>query len=511
MTLLKKKSISGSIAFFLTTAGLFATPQAMADVQSWNVGTGDWFAPGSWDARVPQSSDFTFINNGGTAQILSGAAATNLLGIGNNAGNTGTLTVQNTGSTLTANTITVGSNDITAAGTMNILDGASVTSSNLSIGTNAATGTLNIAGGGVFNMSNDILLGNSAGSTAIFNIGTGGAAGVLNVNSLISSGGANGTVNFNHTDTNYYFTNDSTSTGTAVLLTGSLLVNHTGSGTTILNGVNTYTGATTINAGTLRVNGSNANSATTVNAGGTLGGTGTVDSVNVSGGTLAPGNSIGTTTVTGNVDFTGGGNYNVEVDAAGNTDLINASGTATLTGGIVNVQPASGTYALSTDYTILTASGGLGGTTFDSVNSNLAFLTPTLSYDANNVFLTLIRNSTNFASVASTPNQTAVATVMDSNPTGVSDIVNNLLSLSSTDAQQAFESLSGIQHAGAQTAVQKQNSQFNRVLSSRFGGLTNSTVASFNPLAGLLLAYNGDDWLGMADAAAMPFGAEAEV
>ena len=134
-----------------------------------------------------------------------------------------------------------------------------------------------------------------------------------------------------------------------------------GSGSVNLSGVNTYSGVTTINAGTLFVNGSIANSTTTVNAGGTLGGTGTVGTVNVSGGIFAPGNSIGTTNVTGNVDFSGGGIYQVEVDAAGNSDLINATGSATLTNGTVQVLPQAGTYAQSTDYTILTAAGGLGG------------------------------------------------------------------------------------------------------------------------------------------------------
>ena len=45
------------------------------------------------------------------------------------------------------------------------------------------------------------------------------------------------------------------------------------------------------------MNGTDANSAVTVNAAGTLGGSGTVGATNVFG-TIAPGNSIGTLTVT---------------------------------------------------------------------------------------------------------------------------------------------------------------------------------------------------------------------
>ena len=47
-----------------------------------------------------------------------------------------------------------------------------------------------------------------------------------------------------------------------------------------------------------------------------------------------------------------------------------------------------GNYGNSTTYTILRATGGVSGT-YSGVTSNFAFLTPTLSYDANDVFLTL--------------------------------------------------------------------------------------------------------------------------
>ena len=73
-----------------------------------------------------------------------------------------------------------------------------------------------------------------------------------------------------------------------------------GNGTWTLSGTNNYTGATTVNGGTLLINGSTtASSAVAVNSGGTLGGSGTVNgavTVN-SGGTLAPGNSPGLLTV----------------------------------------------------------------------------------------------------------------------------------------------------------------------------------------------------------------------
>jgi autotransporter-associated beta strand protein len=92
----------------------------------------------------------------------------------------------------------------------------------------------------------------------------------------------------------------------------------TGAGIMSLTAVNTYTGPTTVNAGTLAVNGS-ITSPVTVNSGGTLAGSGTVSqavTVN-SGGKLAPGNSPGVLTVAGPVTFLTGSTFAVQLN--GNT------------------------------------------------------------------------------------------------------------------------------------------------------------------------------------------------
>ncbi len=250
--------------------------------------------------------------------------------------------------------------------------------------------------------------------------------------------------------------------GTAAIGTGSLTFGNnldrtfqgliTGSGSFIKQGTGSftmtannsaYTGTTTVNNGLLAVNGNLSNSATTVNTNGTLGGTGTVGTTTVNG-TIAPGNSIGTLNVNGPYVQNAGSFYNVEVNAAGQSDLINVNGTATINGGTVRVIAGMGAYNPTTVYTILTSSGARTGT-FTGAVSNFAFLDPTLTYDPNNVYLTLVRNSIDFASVGQTPNQISagggLAALGMANP-----IVASALMLTPDQARAAFDSLSGEIH-----------------------------------------------------------------
>ena len=164
-----------------------------------------------------------------------------------------------------------------------------------------------------------------------------------------------------------------------------------GTGNLILSGVNTYTGTTAVNGGILSVNGSIASSSgVTVNAGGTLGGTGIVSSTTINGGTLAPGNSIGTITVLGNLTFTTAASYMVEISpaTADRTNVTGAPGTATLGGAKVNAMFGPGSYA-ARQYTILNATGGVSGTFNPLVGTNVANFAPTLSYDFSSVYLNL--------------------------------------------------------------------------------------------------------------------------
>ncbi|MCJ8157932.1 autotransporter domain-containing protein [Sphingomonas sp. LaA6.9] len=229
---------------------------------------------------------------------------------------------------------------------------------------------------------------------------------------------------------------------------GSLVL--TGDGRLNLTGNSTYTGPTTVEGGTLSVNGSIVSTVTV--DGGTLGGNGTVGGIVATGnGTVAPGNSIGHLQVAGNISFAAGSVYEVEVEASGAADRIDATGTATISGGTVEVLAANGQYRGRTDYTILTANGGVTGR-FGNVTSNLAFLTPSLGYSANAVTLTLLRNDIDFAAVAVTPNQASTANAVEALGVG-NTLFEAVLVQNQAGARTAYDALSGELHASVPSAL----------------------------------------------------------
>ena len=215
-----------------------------------------------------------------------------------------------------------------------------------------------------------------------------------------------------------------------------------GAGTLILSGINTYTGPTEVNGGKLAVNGSIVSSVT-VNAGGSLGGNGTVGDTSItSGGILAPGNSIGRLTIAGDLNFGAGSIYEVEVNAAGEGDRIDATGVVTIDStATVAVLAENGAYRPRTDYVIVTGEAGVTGT-FGSVTTDLAFLDPLLRYGTDTVTLSLYRNDIEFAEVAANPNQAGVAAAVQAlgndNPLFEAALMQNAMT-----AQTTFGDLSG--------------------------------------------------------------------
>ncbi|PZO19600.1 MAG: hypothetical protein DCF26_05745, partial [Burkholderiales bacterium] len=254
---------------------------------------------------------------------------------------------------------------------------------------------------------------------------------------------------------------------------GSIGIAKTGAGLLVLDGQHTYTGGTTVDAGRLSVNGT-IQGDTTVRSGGELGGNGTVGNVSLlSGGRLAPGNSIGTLTVNGNLSFAPGSVFDVEVTPT-QADRVDASGTVSIAGGAVQVRAGTGSYARLTDYTILSAAGGLTGA-FDGVSTDLAFLVPTLVYGPNGLVLRLSTNEAlRYEYVATTDNQTAVARHLDTFAaappnTDAQALITALDNMTAGQAIAALTGLSGSVHSAATLAASAVGTSFGQTLAERGG------------------------------------------
>jgi outer membrane autotransporter protein len=241
------------------------------------------------------------------------------------------------------------------------------------------------------------------------------------------------------------------------VIAGTGGITQAGPGTTALNAANTYTGPTTVNGGTLLVNGS-ISSTTTVNAGGTLGGTGTITGATTVNGTIAPGmpGSIGTLSVKGAYVQNAGSTYQVLVNGAGQSSLIAVTGTATLNGGTVVVNSAGG-FQLGVPYHILSATGGSVGT-YSGVIDNIPFTTATLLYD--DVFLILEPNVQALAISAQTFNQQSVASASGN----LGPVFLQLATLPQSQQLFALDQLGGELHASNVTVGLENHSLFLRTL-----------------------------------------------
>ena len=155
------------------------------------------------------------------------------------------------------------------------------------------------------------------------------------------------------------------------------------------------TGTFTVTSGTLEI-GSAAIPGVTyggnvaVQAGGTLAGHGTVGGNVTNGGTVAPGGTIGTLTVSGNYTQGVGDTLAIEASPITSSQLV-VSGSASLAGTLaLTFDP--GVYMVGTQYTLLTAAGGVTGTfgTLTQGGANIGLLTLALSYKPAEVDLTLL-------------------------------------------------------------------------------------------------------------------------
>jgi autotransporter-associated beta strand protein len=172
---------------------------------------------------------------------------------------------------------------------------------------------------------------------------------------------------------------------------GSLRINNVGgTGTVTFSGNSspTFTGTTVVHNGGLLINGSIASSSSvTVNSGAFVGGTGTLGPTTVaSGASINPGNgsTTGTLSINGAMTLAGGSTAIIGITPT-TADALAVSGTATLTGANLTVEPEPGFYALNACYPILTS--GLRVGTFNSPTSTSPNFVPTVTYSGNNATL----------------------------------------------------------------------------------------------------------------------------
>jgi autotransporter-associated beta strand protein len=234
-------------------------------------------------------------------------------------------------------------------------------------------------------------------------------------------------------------------------------------GTQTLSGASSYTGATIIEGGTLVVDGSIlSSSSVTVAAGASIAGSGWIPSTTVNG-TLSPGNSPGTLTIDGSLVMGEGSLYLAEVQGAV-SDRVNVSGAASLAG-TLRLVPLGGSYLFAAPYTLLSAAGGLGGTTFATVDTSASFgdgIAADIAYTDSEVLLTLRPNMLASIGTGHSANSHAVASGIDAAVSAGADasLLFAIYDLSAAAIPAAVNQLSGEVHTAAPAMATSAAGQF---------------------------------------------------
>jgi uncharacterized protein with beta-barrel porin domain len=315
------------------------------------------------------------VNNGTVTVGAGGTAGIFVTNVATFAGN-----ISNAGSIVAPTGIKIGALVTFAAGAAVVNTGIITGTGGTAIDTTGASTPVTVtqAGGtinGAIRLSANADVLNVAGGT---------------INGNIVGAGSSDTVNFNLGTGTFTLANTFNLTGVNAL---NVL-----SGTAILDGGgNTATGVT-VSGGNLQIgDAANPGAKLTslfvdVSDAGTLSGHGTVAaSVLIdAGGTLAPGGSIGTLTISGSLVFLPGSFYGIALSPTQHslTNVIGAPGTVQISGGTVVLTPQLGTYGATT-FAILTSTGTLSGAFNPTIvqNGSTTLINPTLSYDAHDVFL----------------------------------------------------------------------------------------------------------------------------
>jgi autotransporter-associated beta strand protein len=464
--------LEGGISFAaeeLFVASGTATSAQLRNVSGNNTWNGAIFTTGSATA-VRISSEADLLTLAGT---VTGATPTQVV-------------LQGQGDILVTGKIT-GTSPFTSSNLNNLGVASTVLGTRtLSNTSNDFTGKINVNGGTLVlngvgttgNASNEVSVG-AVAATSSGRLDLGGfshTVGPVSVNSAPPTGDAisNGSL----TGTSYSVTNATgIPTISANLLGSGVALTKSGAGQAILTGTNTYTGATTINAGNLRVNTPGslaAGSTVTANNDSTIGGDGTINgNVIVTGSStdhdsnpvtpnvivtakLAPGatSATGVLTVGGDLDITdaathaNAGTFFFGLGAVGSSDQVNA-GTLHIGIGQLGFNDFSFSDVAGFGagiYKLITTTGGITGTLNGaSLTGVIAGLDATLaiSLDGKDLELTVATAGGDYASWATLNGIGSEPFDDDFDHDGISNGVEYALGLNPTTSSQPPGVLSG--------------------------------------------------------------------
>lgn len=278
-----------------------------------------------------------------------------------------------------------GASTLTLNGANTFSGGTTITAGTLALGAGGslfASGVVTLSGSGTFDMSaaGNQTIGSLMGTTGNVNLG----GNTLTLDDVSNASFA-GTINGN----------------------GGLV--KAGGGTMLLNGINTYTGGTTVTNGTLEVGDSTHSSATiqsdvTVDTDGTLRGHGSIDGDVTNDGMVWPGGSVGVLTINGNYAQSANGTLQIDVTPTQASELL-VTGSASLAGSLDLIY-APGTYTATT-YTLVQAKT-LTGTfaTTSNTGSVPTALNPQVNYTSTHADLVLAATPTPTPAPTPTPTPT---------------------------------------------------------------------------------------------------------
>ena len=242
---------------------------------------------------------------------------------------------------------------------------------------------------------------------------------------------------------------------------------HVSSGTWAFTGSGATDGGFHVDDGaTLAVTGDFSSAHVLVHAGATLMGTGEVGATEVAG-TLAPGASIGTLKVNGDLALTSGAILAIELGTAGASDKVEAKGAITVDDAELALALAAGAAPSLGRFTLLTSETAVGGSGFSTIGGPFGGLYPFLEaqvdMDARTLAVDITRNDVPFTTAAATGNQRSVAGALDRLPEAT-PVVQDVAVLTAPQARRAFTALSGEIHAATPTVLLNQSSTLRRAI-----------------------------------------------